>query len=478
MAKYQKPNSINTIWALSALSQDISKPSDSYIQTGWTQVKPPYQFENWSMNKLHQGLAYYNQLGFPEWDQNTEYQASKSYVQASDNRVYRCIQTHSGRDPVAGNSAYWEVYEGNRQATTSTRGTVELATQNEVDAGDRSDVAVTASTLHNKRASQSSYGISRFATNSEVSSGSRDDVALSPATLQFRTATTSQSGLVELATSAEAQAGTRNDVALTPESITGIFEMLFPVGSVVMRPTNPGNSVSNGGLGFGTWEKITGRSIIGDGSHTDSNGQNRNFVAGSSEGTYQHRLSSGEMPSHSHSASSGSAGSHNHTVSGSTDTTGNHSHSASSDSAGYHSHSGSAKGNGAHSHSGSTDWSGNHRHGVPTADVDSNNNYGRLDPATSGTKPNTYTTYAGNHNHSLNINNAGYHGHSLSINGNGSHTHTISVDANGNHSHSVSGITSTDGSHNHSISISSTGGNQYHNNIHPVFVAPIWYRTA
>ena len=91
MAKYNKPNSINTIWAVNALSQDLEKPTDNYIQTGWTQVKPPYEYENWSMNKLHQGMAYLNQLGIPEWDMNTEYQAYKSYVQGSDNRLYRCI---------------------------------------------------------------------------------------------------------------------------------------------------------------------------------------------------------------------------------------------------------------------------------------------------------------------------------------------------------------------------------------------------
>ena len=73
MAKYNKPNSINTIWAVNALAQDLEKPTDSYIQTGWTQVKPPYEYENWSMNKLHQGMAYLNQLGIPEWDMNTEY---------------------------------------------------------------------------------------------------------------------------------------------------------------------------------------------------------------------------------------------------------------------------------------------------------------------------------------------------------------------------------------------------------------------
>jgi|SRR5690554_1257192 len=428
MAKYNKPNSINTIWAVNALAQDLEKPTDSYIRTGWTQVKPPYEYENWSMNKLHQGMAYLNQLGIPEWDMNTEYQAYKSYVQGSDNRLYRCIQTHANRDPVAGNTAYWEVHEGNRQATTARRGTVELATQSEVNTGNRNDLAVTPRTLQNKKASQSAEGILRFATNAEVASGSRSDVALSPATLQFRAATTSQTGLVELATEEEALAGTRNDIALTPQSIVGIAQMFFPVGSIIMRPTDPGLSISNGGLGFGTWQKISGRSIIGDGSHTDSNGENRSFVAGQSEGTYRHRLSTKELPSHNHSASSGSAG--------------GHSHSLNINSAGSHSHSGSARSAGAHSHT------------LDVADGDSGGLIGSVDGGNNNSR-----AYRSGY-----IGSAGAHTHSLSITNSGSHTH--------------SGSTNTTGAHTHSITINSTGGNNYHNNLHPVFVAPIWYRTA
>ncbi|MBG23894.1 MAG: hypothetical protein CMF22_10620 [Idiomarinaceae bacterium] len=430
MAKYTKPNSVNTIWATSALGTDIEKPLDSYIQTGWTQVKPPYQYENWSMNKLHQGLAYYNQLGIPEWDAMTEYQAFKSYVQATDNRIYRCIQTHTNKDPSAGNVNFWEVYEGNRQATTQARGTVELATQNEANEGTRTDLAITASTLHNKKATQSAEGIVKMATQAEVSAGTSTNTAISPATLQFRTATTDQSGLVELATQAEAAQGTRDDRALTPESLSGVFQILFPVGSIIMRPTNPGNSIGSGGLGFGTWTKVTGRSIIGDGSYTDPNGTNRSFVAGNSEGEYTHQLTVNEMPAHDHPATTGGAGGHRHN--------------------------GTTYGAGAHSHSGNTNTAGAHTHPVR---VYSDTQGGPLRVAAGGANQgfgdvdgDNSMRERGNHSHGLNINNAGYH------------THNFQTDFENNHTHSVN--------------VQNRGGNGYHNNIHPVFVAPIWYRTS
>ncbi len=144
MPKFDKPDSPNIIWGVNALDEDLTRPDDSYIQTGWTQVKPPYEYENYSMNKLYQGFAYYNQLGFPEWDSVTEYQANKSYVQGSNDRIYKCIQTHLNRNPAtSGNEAWWELFEGNRQATTASRGTIELATTAETDTGSSNTLAVT-----------------------------------------------------------------------------------------------------------------------------------------------------------------------------------------------------------------------------------------------------------------------------------------------------------------------------------------------
>jgi hypothetical protein len=480
MPKYQKPGSVNTIWAVGALGTNIEKPSDSYIQTGWTQVKPPYEFENWSMRKLHQGLAYYNQLGIPEWDMDTEYQAFQSYVQGSDNRIYRCIQTHSNRNPASGNTQFWEVFEGNRQATTSNRGTVQLATQTETNNGSRNDVAITPATLQNKQATETEMGIVRFASDPEIVAGTRRDVAVSPAALRSWSATTGGSGLVTLATVQDAREGVREDVALTPRSMEGVFDLLFPVGSVLMRPADPGLSIAEGGLGIGTWQKISGRSIIGEGSYTDSSAENRSFVAGQSTGTYRHRLSTQELPSHNHSASTGTAGNHSHTVSGTTNTTGNHSHTASTGSAGSHSHSLTINSAGAHTHSSTIGAAGNHSHSlsVPRDAASGTSGNAVLGDEVREGYQRLQTGSAGSHTHTISITNAGSHSHTGSTNSTGSHSHSISVGTAGNHSHTVSGTTNTTGEHTHSVTVSSTGGNQFHNNIHPVFVAPIWYRVG
>lgn len=86
------------------------------------------------------------------------------------------------------------------------------------------------------------------------------------------------------------------------------LERVYPVGSVLMRPTNPGAAESAGGLGFGTWVNMAGRSPIGAGEYTDGNGETRSFTAGNSYGEYSHQLTILEMPQHDHPMSYRSPG--------------------------------------------------------------------------------------------------------------------------------------------------------------------------
>lgn len=201
MAKYVKPELLNLVWASDALPADKPSPDSSGefsgagitvdIAEGWTQVKPPYEVENWIQNQQSQFNAYINQLGVPEWDTDTEYQAGKSYVQGSDNRIYKCILTHSGRNPASGNPSYWELFEGNRQATTTTRGTVELATDAEAVTGTSDSLAVTPSGLKAGidasvvDASESAKGVIEIATQIETNSGSDDTRAVTPKKMRF-----------------------------------------------------------------------------------------------------------------------------------------------------------------------------------------------------------------------------------------------------------------------------------------------------
>lgn len=53
--------------------------------------------------------------------------------------------------------------------------------------------------------------------------------------------------------------------------------------------------------GYGTWTPFAqGRTLIGAGTGTDSNGVSRTFAEGSSTGEYVHTLTQSEIPSHAH----------------------------------------------------------------------------------------------------------------------------------------------------------------------------------
>lgn len=108
MALNSKPSGMNIIWASAG---DILNPGDTKYQTGWGVEIPPRQWENYSQNKQDSFNAHVNQLGVVQWDNETEYQANKSYVQGATNgTVYRCKLTHTNQDPEGDvTNTYWDI---------------------------------------------------------------------------------------------------------------------------------------------------------------------------------------------------------------------------------------------------------------------------------------------------------------------------------------------------------------------------------
>ena len=69
----------------------------------------------------------------------------------------------------------------------------------------------------------------------------------------------------------------------------------------------------------GTWEKYSqGRTLIGEGTGTDSNGLIQTFTNSTTGGEYTHKLTNDEMPNHTHSIPSLTVsswtGSHSHSI--------------------------------------------------------------------------------------------------------------------------------------------------------------------
>ena len=207
-----------------------------------------------------------------------------------------------------------------------------------------------------------------------------------------------------------------------------MLDKIYPVGSIYMSTTYSTIEEVENAIG-GEWEKYAqGRTIIGEGIGTDSNGLVKTFENNVTDGEYVHTLSSNEIASHTHSIPS---------LSGTTGSTGS----------GYSLH---------HTcQTKTTSSSGSHSHSL-YKQVDNN----------SGT-----SLYVGGGNSSVVI----YYktDNSTTTLSAGAHTHTYpdcyldSLSGVQSHSHTFSTGTSTTGS---------TGENTAHNNMEPYIVTYIYKR--
>lgn len=105
MAIFTKP-AFNTVWAATGVKV---APSDVKISQGWIVEIPPYEYDNWAMNRLDAFAAHVNQVGIVSWDGTVEYQAGKSYVQSSLGTVYRALKTHTNANPETDTMGNWEI---------------------------------------------------------------------------------------------------------------------------------------------------------------------------------------------------------------------------------------------------------------------------------------------------------------------------------------------------------------------------------
>lgn len=109
------------------------------------------------------------------------------------------------------------------QATETTLGIAEIATQAEVDAGVDDLRFVTPAKLGAfpavNQATETVAGIAELATQGQTNSGSNDTTIVTPLKLRGNTATTGRRGVIELATQGEVDTGTDPDRAVTPATL-------------------------------------------------------------------------------------------------------------------------------------------------------------------------------------------------------------------------------------------------------------------
>lgn len=105
MANITKPSGLSNIWAAAGTKID---PGNAKVGLGWVVQLPPYEYQNWVDNRQDAAIAHINQHGVAEWDAVTEYQGNLSYTQGSNGMIYKCLVTHTNKDPINSlNSAFW-----------------------------------------------------------------------------------------------------------------------------------------------------------------------------------------------------------------------------------------------------------------------------------------------------------------------------------------------------------------------------------
>lgn len=280
MAKINKPNDYNVIWAQSASKADIT----AKIPEGWVVEIPAVEDMNALQYRQDRAIAYLLQVGVPEWDSSSVY-----YVSQIANRngvLYRAIQENQGRDPSTSvANGYWEklspsyaefITLQNRINSTDPFSQYILKTQPVVSVpmgatGYRSNIEPTTGMFFN-------------GTEMEFRKSGTTTAVIPPDTLSI------EDNSKYLATTAWVKSLIADEIA----KVTTKFQVGIGESIISNNPQNPATT-----KGYGIWAlDCQGRTIVGVSQNTSDPTWTK--TVNSLFGAYTHTLSTEEMPKHKH----------------------------------------------------------------------------------------------------------------------------------------------------------------------------------
>ena len=248
MANIAKPTTLNTIWASTGTRVD---PGITKTNIGWVVQLPPYEYQNWAMNRQDTAIAHINQHGVPEWDVVTEYQGNLSYTQGSNGFIYKCLQTHAGLDPInTNNNLYWKLAFEEYGSVQVVQSALNTHLANYATLSGISNVVLARANLsvYSKTEGDARYAF-KGGDNATpflvgTASAPQHAVPLSQITSLLIPATESTYGTTRYATVSETEAGTIDDKAVTPLKGATIYLKksgnLAGLGNVATARTNLG----------------------------------------------------------------------------------------------------------------------------------------------------------------------------------------------------------------------------------------------
>lgn len=220
MANIAKPTNLNQIWAATGTKVD---PGTVKTSIGWVVQLPPYEYQNWAMNRSDTAIAHFNQHGIPEWDTVTEYQGNLSYTQGSNGFIYKCLQTHTGLDPTnTNNNLYWKLAFEEYGSVQIVQSDLNAHLANYATLSGISNIVLARANLsvYSKAEGDTRYAY-KGGDNATpflvgTATNAQHAVPLSQISSLLNPATEAVFGTTRYATNAEAEAGTLDTRAITP----------------------------------------------------------------------------------------------------------------------------------------------------------------------------------------------------------------------------------------------------------------------
>lgn len=248
MANISKPTTLNVIWASTGTRVD---PGVTKTNIGWVVQLPPYEYQNWAMNRQDTAIAHFNQHGVPEWDTNTEYQGNLSYSQGSNGFIYKCIQTNTGLDPTnTNNNLFWKLAFEEYGSVQVVQSALNAHLANYATLSGIANVVLARSNLsvYSKAEGDSRYAFKGGDNATPFLVGTATNpqhaVPLSQINSLLVPATESSFGTTQYATTSDTETGTRDDRAITPLKGATIYLKksgnLSGLGNIATARTNLG----------------------------------------------------------------------------------------------------------------------------------------------------------------------------------------------------------------------------------------------
>lgn len=227
MANISKPAGLQNIWANGGTRID---PGQSKTNIGWVVQLPPYEYQNWVDWRQDTFNAHVSQHGIPEWDAETEYQGLLSYTQASNGIIYKCIATHTNKDPANPlNSTYWS-------RAFEDYGSVAVV-QNQLNTlqtnyNSLANIGNVVAARNNLSVYSKSEGDTRYAFKAGDSAQTflvanatlaQHAVPLGQIQSILTNATEGTPGIIQIATTGETETGTNDTKAVTPLKASTVY---------------------------------------------------------------------------------------------------------------------------------------------------------------------------------------------------------------------------------------------------------------